>query len=88
MVDFLAYVFGQLFDLFCLQTGKRLLPLLSGGRVVLKPSGVRWGWWTLVKRLPDGHIGVDTVCATLTGFGFWLAMVVCLFGFLHYLSIR
>jgi hypothetical protein len=70
-------IFGLL-QVVGLVTGKRLLPWVSGGRVILMPQNASSEPFRLApyKRLPNGQIGVDLDCFAPIAALFYLLAIV------------
>ena len=62
-------------DLAFFLTGKWLLRLISGGRLVMMPPDTPRSWYPPFKRLPHGQVGVDRDFAMLIALLFWLLVL-------------
>lgn len=70
----LFVILGSVAELAFLLTGKWLLLLISGGRLVLMPPAPR-SWFHPFKRLPNGQVGVDRELSILIALLFWSLML-------------
>jgi hypothetical protein len=71
--QFFLAILESLAELFCFFTGKWLLRLIAGGRVVPMPPTTPRSWsLSPFKRLPTGQIGVDSQFVALIALVFWI----------------
>jgi hypothetical protein len=71
----LAAILEAVADLIFFLTGKWLLLLISGGRLVLMPPDTPRSWFPPFKRLPHGQVGVDREFAMLIALLFWISVL-------------
>lgn len=74
--QFLLILLGGVAELLFLLTGKWLLLLISGGRLLLMPPDAPSNLFRPFKRLPCGQVGVDRQFAILIAALFWSLMLV------------
>lgn len=71
--QFVLAILESLAELFCFFTGKWLLLLITGGRVVPMPPTTPRSWsLSPFKRLPTGQLGVDSQFVALIALVFWI----------------
>jgi hypothetical protein len=84
MGQFLLAILESLAELFCFFTGKWLLLLVTGGRVVPMPPKTPRSWsLSPVKRLSAGQIGVDAQFVALIALVFWVLVGIGLHALLN-----
>jgi hypothetical protein len=78
--QFFLAIFESVAELFLFFTGKWLLLLITGGRVVAMPRETPRGWsLSPFKRLRTGQIGVDGQFVALIALVFWILVGVGLY---------
>ncbi len=71
--QFFLAIFESVAELFFFFTGKWLLLLITGGRVIPMPPKTPRNWsLSPVKRLSAGQIGVDAQFVALIALVFWI----------------
>jgi hypothetical protein len=86
IAQFFLAILESLAELFFFFTGKWLLLLIAGGRVVPMPPNTPRSWsLSPFKRLPAGQIGVDAQFVALIALVFWILVGIGVGFGLHFL---
>jgi hypothetical protein len=78
--QFILAILESLAELFFFFSGKWLLVLITGGRVIPMPPNTPRSWsLSPFKRLPAGQIGVDAQFVALIALVFWILVGIGLY---------